>query len=123
MDRHHHHDPLPPLSPMLSEADAVVREAEALERETRRETAALVLYDRGYRIEPDLAEDQLQYLRLREAAAAVVEISLTMQIPQRDDPYAALGSKIHVKARNLLAEIEAGDLCDRTRAEEPPPKS
>lgn len=118
MARHHHHH-LEPL--IVSDAQAVVLEAEALERETRRETAALVLYEDGYRVDPDLAEDQLQYIELRRAAERVVAISLTMQIPDREDPYASLGQKINAKARNLLAEIEAGNLLARSGSDEPPP--
>ena len=105
--------------PLLTESEAVVREAEALERETRRETGAFVLAESGCRVEPTHAEEQIRYLRMRDAAAVVVEIGYWMQDPLRDNPYAPLAAKIMAKAKAVLSEIEAGDLYGRPRDDDP----
>ncbi|WP_372784951.1 hypothetical protein [Phenylobacterium sp.] len=108
----HHHRP-------LSEADAVVFEAEVLEAETIAETDRLAAYIYGAawreileaeEEEAEEAEDDgddrdAQYVVLTETAEALVAVSESMADPAGNDPYAVLGARILKKAGPLLEEI------------------
>lgn len=96
-----------------NEAEAVVGEARALERETIAETEWLVRYlsedageedDGGEDLGP-WGPDYGQYVRLREAAADVAGIAWDMQNPASVSPYAGLGEDIIAEARNVLTTI------------------
>lgn len=95
-----------------SEAQAVVEEAEALERETRIETARLEAVDDLPCLD-GFDESQTRYRELRTAAQVVVAILYRMQEPLREDPYAPLAAKLMGKAKALLSEIEDGELVEK----------
>lgn len=100
--------------PYLSEAEAVVGEARALERETVAEADWLVRYLAG-ELDDEIEDDGEdlgpwgpeygRYLQLREAATAVVEIAWDMQDPARDSPYADLGKKVSAAAQQVLTAV------------------
>lgn len=90
--------------PYPTEAEATVAEALALERETRRVTAAL---------EASLADDFEPFEEhhpvahvLREAGA-VVELCYRLSAPLVDDPYKPLGVEIQSQALTLFALVRA----------------
>ncbi|MFN4176523.1 hypothetical protein [Phenylobacterium sp.] len=98
----------------FSEADAVSGEARALERETVAETEWLVRYLAGELDDEEEADGEDlgpwgpgygEYLRLRDAATAVVEIAWDMRDPARQSPYAALGDIIIDGARDVLTAV------------------
>jgi hypothetical protein len=94
-----------------SEAQAIVQEAEALEWETRRETDRWFDEDG----EPEGFEaSQARYGELRGAAKGVVAILYDMQEPLLDDPYSTWASKLMIKAKALLVDIEEGELVEKT---------
>ncbi|NBB65599.1 hypothetical protein GVN18_40765 [Pseudomonas sp. ODNR1LW] len=95
-----------------SEAQAVVEEAEALERETRLETARLIEIE-DESVLDGFEESQTRYRELRAAAQIVVAILYRMQEPLREDPYAPLAAKCIGKAKALLSEIEDGELVEK----------
>lgn len=101
-----------------SEAEAVILEARALERETRRETEALEPYEDDQVPRDRFDEDQAQYERLLTAAEAVDGVCRRMQEVRRHDRYAALAEKIASRSKSLLADIRAGNLA-RTGGGEP----
>ena len=95
-----------------SEAQAVVEEAEALERETRIETTRLEEIEDASGAD-GFEESQTRYRELRTAAQVVVAILYRMQEPLGEDPYAPLAAKLMGKAKALLSEIEDGELVEK----------
>lgn len=93
-----------------SEAQAVVEEAQALERETRRETELWQGDPQGSPTSERFEESQERYRELRSAAEGVVALLYQMQEPLWGDPYAAWAAKMMTKAKALLTDIEEGEL-------------
>ncbi|WP_299171254.1 hypothetical protein [uncultured Brevundimonas sp.] len=96
-----------------SEAQAVVYEAEALERETRRETERWQCDAQDLPTSERFEESQARYWELREAAGVVVDLLYRMQEPLRTDPYAIWAAKMMGKAKTLLTDIEDGQLVEK----------
>lgn len=96
-----------------SEAQAVVEEAEAVERETRRETERWADDVDDLSTSDRFEESQTRYWELRAAAQAVVALLYRIQEPLRADPYGALAAKAMTKAKALLTEIEEGELVEK----------
>jgi hypothetical protein len=96
-----------------SEAQAVVEEAETLQRETRYETEQWLNDIDDLSSDERFEDVQARYVDLRAAAKVVVAVLYRMQEPLAADPYAGLAAKAMSKAKALLTEIEDGELVER----------
>lgn len=94
----------------MTEAQAVVYEAEVLESETLGECEAWFDPGDDCGLPERFAESQARYLTLLKAAEAMVVECRRIQDPVPDDPYAPLATKVLGKARAVLQEIQQGEL-------------
>ncbi|MBJ7318698.1 MAG: hypothetical protein JHC96_07860 [Brevundimonas sp.] len=97
----------------MSDAEAVVQEAQTLEWETRCETERWSDAAEDRSSAEGFEESQSRYRELRAAAEAMVAILYRMQEPLLTDPYATWAAKLMVKARGLLTDIEDGELVEK----------
>ncbi|WAC58375.1 hypothetical protein [Brevundimonas sp. SL130] len=96
-----------------SEAEAVVEEAQALERETRSDTERWLNAADDLSNAERLEDSQARYQELRAATQIVVALLYRIQEPLLADPYAPLATASMDKAKALLADIEAGELVEK----------
>ena len=96
-----------------SEAEAVVEEAQALERETRSDTERWLNAADDLSNAERMEDSQARYQELRAAAQIVVALLYRIQEPLLADPYAPLAAASMNKAKALLADIEAGELVEK----------
>jgi hypothetical protein len=101
----------------MTDAEAVVCEARALERETIAETQQLLPP------EPPWVGDEARYERLRQAAADVVAIAWAVQDPVAEDPYAPLGQAILADAQSVLRKVRDFAPDGLVAPAPPPPKT